>query len=114
MLHLTPLLDTAPYREAIVRRDALRAVLAKEQQLDPQASWIAVVAMMRAGDNLSSYRVLAKAMERLDDLPWQLLVAGGCAAPRAEGKDVTRRPRPRPSPCPPRAAPHAASWAAMT
>ncbi len=83
ILHLPPFLDTAPYREAIVRRDALRAELAKEQQLDPQASWIAVVAMMRAGDKLSSYRVLAKAMERLDDLPWQLLVAGDGAA-RAE------------------------------
>src|SRR5260221_492510 len=65
------------------RQRALRAELAKEQQLDPQASWIAVVAMMRAGDKLSSYRVLAKAMERLDDLPWQLLVAGDGAA-RAE------------------------------
>src|SRR5260221_540473 len=105
MLHLTPLLDTAPYREAIVRRDALRAVLAKEQQLAPKASWIAVVAMMRAGDKLSSYRVLAKAMERLDDLPWQLLVAGGGAARAPGGRMFGRRARLLRAPRPPRGAP---------
>jgi len=83
ILHLPPFVDPAPYSEAIARRDPLRAALAKEHELDPKASWIAVVAMMRSGDKLSSYRVLAKALQRLDDLPWQLLVAGDGAA-RAE------------------------------
>ena len=83
ILHLPPFLDTALYREALAGRDTSRAELAKEHGLDARAVWIAVVAMMRAGDKLASYRVLAKAMQRLDDLPWQLVVAGDGAA-RAE------------------------------
>jgi len=83
ILHLPPFLDTALYREALAARDTSRAELAKEHGLDARAVWIAVVAMMRAGDKLASYRVLAKAMQRLDDLPWQLVVAGDGAA-RAE------------------------------
>ena len=38
--------------------------------------WIAVVAMMREGDKLASYRALAGALGRLQDLRWHLLVAG--------------------------------------
>jgi glycosyltransferase involved in cell wall biosynthesis len=45
--------------------------------------WITVVAMMRAGDKLASYRMLAEATQRLDDLPWQLVIAGDGAV-RAE------------------------------
>jgi len=76
IVHLPPFLDAAPYRAAISRRAELRAQLAAERQLDAAVPWIAVVAMMRAGDKLASYRVLAEAMQRLDDLPWQLVVAG--------------------------------------
>jgi hypothetical protein len=38
---------------------------------------------LRAGDKLASYRVLAEATQRLDDLPWQLIVCGDGAV-RAE------------------------------
>jgi glycosyltransferase involved in cell wall biosynthesis len=41
--------------------------------------------MMRAGDKLASYRLLAATLQRLDDLPWQLIVAGdGTARPEVE------------------------------
>ena len=76
IVHLPPFLDAAPYRAAIARRDELRAQLAVERGLDPAVPWIAVVAMMRPGDKLASYRVLSEAMQRLDDLPWQLVIAG--------------------------------------
>jgi glycosyltransferase involved in cell wall biosynthesis len=35
------------------------------------------VAMMRPGDKLASYQMLAKALARLLDLPWELTVIGG-------------------------------------
>ena len=80
IVHLPPFLDSAPYRAAMSRRDELRASLAREHGLDPAVPWIVVVAMMRAGDKLASYRVLAEAMQRLDDLPWRLVIAGDGAA----------------------------------
>ena len=85
ILHLPPFLDTAPYTAAVAERAALRAELAKERALDPGVPWIVVVAMMRAGDKLASYRALAAALELLDDLPWRLLVAGdGVVRPEVE------------------------------
>jgi glycosyltransferase involved in cell wall biosynthesis len=76
IVHLPPFLDTAPYVAAIANREALRAELAEERALDADVPWIAVVAMMRAGDKLASYRALAAALHRLDALPWQLVIAG--------------------------------------
>jgi len=85
ILHLPPFLDTAPYIAARANWEALRAELAEERELDADIPWIAVVAMMRAGDKLASYRALASALRRLDDLPWQLVVAGdGVVRPEVE------------------------------
>ena len=93
ILHLPPFLDTAPYRAAIANRAALRAELAEERGLDPDIPWIVVVAMMRAGDKLASYRALAAALQQIDDLPWQLVVAGdGAVRPEVE-KLFDRRSR---------------------
>src|SRR4029077_19737444 len=47
IVHLPPFLDTTPYTAAIADRQALRAELAAERDLDPDVPWIAVVAMMR-------------------------------------------------------------------
>jgi len=76
ILHLPPFLDTAPYVAAVADRQLLRDELAEERELDAEVPWIAVVAMMRPGDKLDSYRALAGALNRLKDLPWQLVVAG--------------------------------------
>jgi len=54
ILHLPPFLDTAPYIAAVADRQALRAELAEERDLDPDVPWIAVVAMMRPGAKLAS------------------------------------------------------------
>jgi glycosyltransferase involved in cell wall biosynthesis len=83
ILHLPPFLDAAPYAAAIAERARLRAELASARGLDAGQPWIAVVAMMRVGDKLASYRVLAGALERLEDLAWQLVVVGDGPA-RAE------------------------------
>jgi glycosyltransferase involved in cell wall biosynthesis len=85
ILYLPPFLDTAPYAAAMAARAASRAELVKDWGLDPDVPWIAVVAMMRAGDKLASYRSLASALQLLDDQPWQLVVAGdGAVRPEVE------------------------------
>jgi glycosyltransferase involved in cell wall biosynthesis len=73
---LPPFLDPAPFRAAAAERGAQRARLAGAYGLDAGVPWIAVVAMMRAGDKLASYLQLARALAGLQDLPWRLLVAG--------------------------------------
>lgn len=80
---LAPFLDPAPYIAAQADRARHRAALARNHRLDPTQPWLAAVAMMRAGDKLRSYTILAEAMARLTDRPWQLIVAGDGPA-RAE------------------------------
>jgi glycosyltransferase involved in cell wall biosynthesis len=77
---LPPFLDPAPFRIAAAARAAHRTRLARDHGLDPAIPWIAVVAMMREGDKLASYRMLAGALGRLRDLRWHLLVAGDGSA----------------------------------
>ena len=85
ILHLPPFLDLEPYRSAAAAREETRARLAREHRLDPAIPWIAVVAMMRHGDKLASYRALAATLARVADLPWRLLVVGDGPA-RAEAR----------------------------
>jgi glycosyltransferase involved in cell wall biosynthesis len=80
---LPPFLDAAPFRSAARLRDEHRARLARLHGLDTAVPWIAVVAMMRRGDKLASYRALARTLARTGDLSWRLLVAGDGSA-RAE------------------------------
>ena len=83
VVHLAPFLDPAPFQAAAAQRALHRECLAREHALDDREPWIATVAMMRAGDKLASYRRLAGALARLQDLRWRLLVAGDGPA-RAE------------------------------
>jgi len=73
---LPPFLDAAPFRAAAQRRDACRMELARVHGLDRSVPWLAVAAMMRPGDKLTSYGALARALGQLRDLSWRLLVAG--------------------------------------
>ena len=67
---LPPFLDAAPF-------------LACEPR--PEAGGLVTVAMMRPGDKLDSYRVLAAALAHVEDLPWSLSIAGdGPARPEVE------------------------------
>ena len=73
---LPPFLDAGPFEAARDARDRTRTTLAAHHGLDPDWPWLIVVAMMRPGDKLASYRLLGDALARLGDRPWQLLVAG--------------------------------------
>ncbi len=73
---LKPFIDTAPFDAVRPLRDDYRAVLASEQHLDPELPWLLAAAMMRPGDKLKSYQILAQALRAIPDIPWQLVVAG--------------------------------------
>ena len=86
VLQLAPFLDPAAYRAAQRARAAHRAALCAAYGVSAQADWIVVAAMMRPGDKLASYRVLADVLRSLMDLPWQLVVAGdGVARVEVQG-----------------------------
>jgi glycosyltransferase involved in cell wall biosynthesis len=74
--HMVPFLDTGPARRATAHRAFLRAGLARALEIDRKRPWIAVTAMMRPGDKLASYRLLGKALKRIEARPWELLVVG--------------------------------------
>jgi len=73
---LPPFLDVEPFAAAGRERGAHRERLARAHALDAALPWIAVVAMMRPGDKLASYRKLAATLARVRDLPWQLVIGG--------------------------------------
>lgn len=72
---LPPFIDTRPFRAAAARR--------REGNAPPV---LLSVGMMRTRDKLASYRVLADALARLRDRPWQaVLVGDGPARGEIEG-----------------------------
>ncbi len=76
LVDLPAFLDTSAYDGIRHRRQEARRGLAAAQGLDQSRPWLLAVGMMRPGDKLASYRILARALAGLLDLPWQLLVAG--------------------------------------
>ncbi len=82
---LLPFTDTRPFARAAAARDAHHAALVSRFDLDGQAALLLTVAMMRDGDKLDSYRVLGRALAKITDERWQLLVVGdGAARPAVE------------------------------
>jgi glycosyltransferase involved in cell wall biosynthesis len=73
---LSPFLDVQPFEAAVAERDAHRKRLAAECRADTDVPWIVVAAMMREGDKAQSFHQLADVLDRIPDVPWQLLVAG--------------------------------------
>ncbi len=80
---MLPFLDTEPYRRAYARRRRHRAEVAARHRIPAEQPWLLAVGMMREGDKLASYRVLAKALTGLRPRPWHLLVAGDGPARKA-------------------------------
>lgn len=75
ILPLRPFIDGAPFRRQ--RRGPARARLARRFGLDPERPLAVTVAMMRPGDKLASYRLLAGALGGLlAGGRLQLLIAG--------------------------------------
>lgn len=77
---LPPFLDPQPYQRAARKRSLHRSRLCRAHGLDGNQPWLVVSAMMRFGDKLASYQVLARALQEVRDLAWQVLVAGDGAA----------------------------------
>lgn len=73
---LPPFLDPALYVEAAAERGGHREHLAKRLAIPADEPWIVAAAMMREGDKLASYQMLAATLARLEDLRWRLVVAG--------------------------------------
>jgi glycosyltransferase involved in cell wall biosynthesis len=73
---LPPFIDPLPYQRATRKRGLWRLRLAQRHALPASEPWLVVAAMMRRGDKLASYRVLADTLQLLPDLHWQLLVCG--------------------------------------
>lgn len=80
---MLPFLEAAPYVRVWKHRPLHRSLLASGHGIPPGVPWLLAVAMMRHGDKLESYRVLAEALAGLDGLLWRLLVVGDGPA-RAE------------------------------
>jgi hypothetical protein len=77
---LPPFLDAAPFAAAATERATHRAALAASHGIDADVPWLVATAMMRDGDKLASYRLLAAALGRNRAVPWHLLVIGDGAA----------------------------------
>jgi glycosyltransferase involved in cell wall biosynthesis len=80
---MLPFLEVTPYRRARTRRRQHRMALAARYRIPAHEPWLLAVGMMREGDKLASYRLLAKALAGLKRSPWRLLVVGDGPA-RAE------------------------------
>lgn len=80
---LPPFLDTKQLRKDMPDRESARSALIERYGLDGTQPWLLCVAMMRRGDKLASYRVLAEVAAALQKQPWQLLIVGDGPA-RAE------------------------------
>lgn len=91
LVRLPPFLDTTPYVSAAAGRTSVRPALACRFDLPMGEPWLLAVGMMRAGDKQASYAVLARALERLRDRPWRLLVVGDGPAAAVVRADMDRR-----------------------
>src|SRR5579863_3598386 len=73
---LPPFLDRAPFEAAIAQRAETRAGLARSLSLESRQPWLIAVAMMRDDVKQHSYWLLGRALARLHDRRFALLVAG--------------------------------------
>ena len=105
IVRLAPFLDT-DICTAPGDRSRRRARIARLVGVDPSAPLLVCVAMMRPGRKAASFRLLARALERMTHVPWHLLVVGGGPARsevesaladlRTAGRATFLGPRPAP------------------
>ncbi len=82
LVDLPPFLDLAQFAPRVPDRKAARVALADRHGLDAKKPWLLAVGMMRPGDKLASYQVLAEALRRAKLSRPLLLVAGDGVARR--------------------------------
>jgi len=76
LIDLPPFLDLKKFARVMPDHAAARAQIARDWKLDDRAPWLLAVGMMRAGDKLQSYRVLAEALMHARLKRPLLLIAG--------------------------------------
>ncbi len=74
--YIPPFLDAARFQAAALDSKRYRQEAINQLDLDASAPLLLTVAMMREGDKVESYQVLAKSLALISELPWQLLVVG--------------------------------------
>jgi glycosyltransferase involved in cell wall biosynthesis len=82
LVDLPPFLDLKRFTRDVPDRNDARATVAKRLKIDEAAPWLLAVGMMRDGDKLASYRVLADALKRARLTRPTLLIAGDGEARR--------------------------------
>jgi glycosyltransferase involved in cell wall biosynthesis len=82
LVDLPPFLDLRAFAPEVPDHAAARAALARRLKIDEAAPWLLAVGMMRPGDKLASYRVLAEALQRARLKRPNLLIAGHGEAER--------------------------------
>lgn len=80
LIDLPPFLDLAAFAPVLPWRPAARLAFAEMHGLDRRRLWLLAVAMMRPGDKLASYRLLAEALKQAKLTRLVLLIAGDGAA----------------------------------
>lgn len=92
LIDLPPFLDLRKFAPTVPDHDAARAALAERLKLDEKRQWLLAVGMMRKGDKLDSYRVLADAVQRARLKKPILLIAGDGEARREVHKAFADAP----------------------
>ena len=80
LVDLPPFLDLRSFAPVVPAHDTARAQLAARYNLDAKRPWLLAVGMMRKGDKLASYQVLAEALCRAKLTRPLLLIVGDGAA----------------------------------
>lgn len=88
LVQLKPFVDLATFNGSSATGG--RARLASGLGISPEIPWLVTVAMMRPGNKLDSYKLLATALETSRDSAWHLLIVGDGAA-RAEVESTFAR-----------------------
>ena len=73
---IRPFTNTAPLADAEGKRTQHRAALAARFNLQPDTPILLAVGMMRGGDKLASYQVLADALKTIEGRNWSLVIVG--------------------------------------
>ena len=73
---IRPFTNTAPLADAEGKRTQHRAALAARFNLQPDTPILLAVGMMRDGDKLASYQVLADALKTIEGRNWSLVIVG--------------------------------------
>ena len=73
---IRPFTNTVPLADAEGKRTQHRAALAARFNLQPDTPILLAVGMMRDGDKLASYQVLADALKTIEGRNWSLVIVG--------------------------------------